>query len=310
MKIIITSIITLLLSLTAIAQDRKVAVFDPAGSVEGPIKEIVREEISSIIVNSGGYTVLERQLIDKVLEENKFQSGGLVDDSQISEIGRRMGANLVFVSSITALGGSNYYISCKMIDVQTARIEKQRTGQTQRGSNDLINVVQKMVKDMFTNVSNTSEVFQQTKPIIEKNPIPVSDFLVADGCDIFRNGKKLNKIEVQSILANTDALRLYDKGISKYRKGRNCTTIGLCSILGGVALCVTGNEISDDYVLVAGGLLTTAGLVLEITGIIIKINAKSYIKKSISAYNNEKNTSIMELKMGFTGNGVGLALCF
>ena len=80
------------------AQDKKVAIFNPAGSVENStIKEIIREEISSIIVNTAGYTVLERQLIDKVLEENKFQLSGLVDDSQISEVGKRMGANIVFV---------------------------------------------------------------------------------------------------------------------------------------------------------------------------------------------------------------------
>ena len=146
-KVIITFVIALL-SLAAMAQDRRVAVFDPAGSVDKAIREIVREEISSIIVNAGGYTVLERQLIDRVLEENRFQASGLVDDSQVSEMGRRMGANLAFVTSITQLGNS-IHISCKMIDVETARIEKQRTGQTQHGSNDLIDVLYKTASEMF-----------------------------------------------------------------------------------------------------------------------------------------------------------------
>jgi len=115
-KVIIISVIALL-SLTAMAQDQKVAVFDPAGTAENTIKEVIREEISSIIVNTSGFTVLERQLINKVLEENKFQSGGLVDDTQISEIGKRMGANLVFVTSLSMIG-TNYHISCKLIDVQ------------------------------------------------------------------------------------------------------------------------------------------------------------------------------------------------
>ena len=43
------------------------------------------------LVNIAGYTVLERSLISKVLEENKFQTSGLVDDFQISEMGMRMG---------------------------------------------------------------------------------------------------------------------------------------------------------------------------------------------------------------------------
>jgi curli biogenesis system outer membrane secretion channel CsgG len=113
------------------AQEKKVAVFDPVGDITNSVKEIVREEISAAIVNIGGYTVLERQLINKVLEENTFQMGGLVDNEQISAIGKLMGANYVFVSSITSLE-RNYYISCKMIEVTTARIEKQKTAQTKK----------------------------------------------------------------------------------------------------------------------------------------------------------------------------------
>ena len=151
-KIIISSVIVII-SLAAMAQeDRKVAVFDPAGNVEPHLKEIVREEISSIVVNTAGYTVLERQLIDRVLAENRFQASGLVDDTQISEMGRLMGANLAFVASVATLG-SNFHISCKLIDVHTARIERQRTAQTQRGLNDLVEVVQRMVREMFVDAA-------------------------------------------------------------------------------------------------------------------------------------------------------------
>ena len=72
----------------------------------------------------------------------------MVDDSQIVEMGRLLGANLAFVSSITALDG-NYFISGKIIDIQTARIEKQQTTETQRGARDLVIVVQNMVGEMI-----------------------------------------------------------------------------------------------------------------------------------------------------------------
>ena len=160
-------VIALMFIFSAMAQDKKVAVFDPAGNADNSIKEIIREEISSIIVNTGGFTVLERQLINKVLEENKFQSGGLVDDSQISEIGKRMGANLVFVTSLTQMESKNYYVSCKMIDVQTARIEKQKTSQTIRGSSDLISTIQKLVGEMFDQkTGSTGNLKQEITPQI------------------------------------------------------------------------------------------------------------------------------------------------
>ena len=57
--------------------------------------------------------MLERSLIDKVLEESKFQLSGMVDDSQISEMGKMMGANFVFVSTITIMENGGYYLFSK-----------------------------------------------------------------------------------------------------------------------------------------------------------------------------------------------------
>ena len=142
-------VIFLFITVSAQAQqERKVAVFDPAGTVEKALLEIVREEISSVVVNTSGYTVLERQLINKVLEENRFQESGLVNDEQVSDIGKRMGADYVFVTAISMLG-TNYYISCKMIEVATARIEKQSTGTTTKGMDDIPQTTQNIVRRLF-----------------------------------------------------------------------------------------------------------------------------------------------------------------
>ena len=165
------SIVIVIMSFSARAEDRKVAVFEPAGEVETRIKAVVREEISSIIVNSAGYSVLERHLIDRVLAESHFQMSGLVDDAQVSEMGRLMGANLAFVVNVELLG-TNYHISCKLIDVQTARIERQRTTRTQRGLEDLIDVVQSIVGEMFK-PSETSAITHQHFPQTTERPTNV-----------------------------------------------------------------------------------------------------------------------------------------
>ena len=141
MKKVIITISIALLSLSAMAADRRVAVLQPAGNVSNDIKEIVRELISSAIVNAAGYTVLERQLLDDVLKEQRIQIGGLITDNEILKIGELSGANYVFVTSVTPLD-RNYFISVKLVDAQTAKIEKQSTDQTQSGTSDLIGVVQ------------------------------------------------------------------------------------------------------------------------------------------------------------------------
>ena len=229
MKKCIISTVIAILSIASMAQDKKVAVFDPVGSVDTSLKEIVREEISSSIVNIGGFTVLERQLIDKVLEENKFQSGGLVDDSQVSEIGKRMGANLVFVSSITTMG-NNLYVSCKMIDVMTARIEKQKTAQTQRGQADLVSVVQGIVREMFANKSQPAETSQQTnKFVVEKTPVMLAaGLLTTDGKKVYSGGKELKIEEVRYLMAdNPVAFASYGDAV---RKRKNARIWYICSV--------------------------------------------------------------------------------
>ena len=167
---------------------RKVAVFDPAGKVEEALLEIVREEISSVVVNTTGYTVLERQLINKVLEENKFQESGLVNDEQVSDIGKRMGADYVFVTTISILG-ANYYISCKMIEVSTARIDKQSTGTTTAGINDIPQTTQYIVRRLFgeneqqqvygqrqqtTATQRDAAVNRQSQPTTDPYSLPIS----------------------------------------------------------------------------------------------------------------------------------------
>jgi len=129
-------------------EEQKVAVFDPVGEVSQNLKIIIREELSNAVVNTLGFTVLERELIEKVLAESEFQMTGHVDDTQIGALGRKMGADYVCYASISSVGG-NYYISCKMVDVTTAKIERQNTGITKSGLDDLYSVVSAVSRAML-----------------------------------------------------------------------------------------------------------------------------------------------------------------
>lgn len=149
-KYVITLVIVLF-SFTVLAQDLRVAIFDPAGRADMGVKEVVRELISSVVVNTPGYTVLERELIDKVLAEHKFQESDM-SEAKFIEAGKLMGANIALVSSVTGIS-SNYFISAKVIDVQTGRVEMQRSAQTKSGIDDLVDIVQKMVQEMLIGAS-------------------------------------------------------------------------------------------------------------------------------------------------------------
>ncbi|MDR1553913.1 MAG: CsgG/HfaB family protein [Prevotellaceae bacterium] len=112
------------------AQENKlrVAVFDPSASgniIDEGTKIIAREIISSVFVNTGDYIIVERSLLDKIMKEQTFSNSGIVDDSQATELGKLAGANKVVLSVITQTGNRSM-LSIKMIDVQSATIDKQK----------------------------------------------------------------------------------------------------------------------------------------------------------------------------------------
>ena len=378
-KFIITSIIALF-SLAAMAQDRKVAVFDPVGSADHNIRDIVRELISSAVVNTNGYVVLERQLIDRVLEENRFQAGGMVDDTQVVEMGRLMGANLAFVSTVADLG-INYFISGKMIDVQTARIEMQRTAQTQRGASDLMTVVLNMVGEMLgqpvAETATPTETPIQT-PVPTQTPAPTQPTTIAPAVELrtmpagmlFSKGKKVYQLDremsesdfrkyrkllyqelgalprndVQSLMANTLALQMYNKSYKRNRIGNILVIGGTVVAAAGGVIWVTQPFSKPDYYAYRGFdmvfelgfdsdernrrsqyysfrksinkdivIATVApGAAMVITGILLKTASCSVpVYKSVNMYNKGlSNQTNMELDFGFTGNGVHLTLNF
>jgi hypothetical protein len=301
----------------AFAQDKKVAVFDPAGEVASNTKAIIREEISNVIVNTPGYAVLERALINKVLEENKFQMSGEVDDLQIGEIGKKMGANYVFVASINPFENNNLYLSFKMIDVQTARIEKQKTGKTTKGMNDIDVIVQRIVKEMFVDIAvsdknnktTTQPVEQTVTPPVDIQPFNNTNFLITDGGRVFDKGQKLDRNEVRGLLANTDALRIYNKGVSNRKTGNWLIWSGIILAAAGCTL----EYLEGGYEYEGMGIIS-AGIGASFVGggVIYKIVGNSNIKKAISIYNDRQGSKKYgaELHFGFVGNGIGVSLKF
>ena len=109
-------------------EKQRIAIFDPAiagSDFDEGTGVIIREMVSTVIVNSGKYTIIERSLIDRVLREQNFSNSGAVDDRQISQIGKIAGAHKVILSVLSSSGNSGL-LSLKLIDVESGNIERQK----------------------------------------------------------------------------------------------------------------------------------------------------------------------------------------
>lgn len=136
------------LSLTAVAQQR-IAILEPSSSgtsIDDGTRIAIRELISSAIVNTNKYTIVERALLEKVIKEQHFSQSGLVDEAQAIQIGKLTGASKVILSVVTATGNRTM-LSIKLLDVTTANIEKQKAKLF--SSAELLDAVEPMTKELL-----------------------------------------------------------------------------------------------------------------------------------------------------------------
>lgn len=134
----------------------KVAVLDPTTSgiaMDEGTKLAVQELISSSLVNTGKFTIVERSMIDKIVKEQSFQNSDLADNSQATAIGKLSGASKVFLSAVSLVGGRNM-LSIKVIDVETATIEQQKTKIV--NSSDLLDIVEPLTLELIGAKTNSS----------------------------------------------------------------------------------------------------------------------------------------------------------
>lgn len=151
MKKIVSVFCAILFVMAVHAEDNKlrIAVFDPTStgtSIDEGTVVAVREMISSAFVNVGKYSIVERSLLEKVMEEQSFSNSGAVDENQATEIGKLAGANKIVLSVVTLTGGRNM-LSIKMIDVLTAQVDRQRVKIVTSG--ELLDIVEPLVLEML-----------------------------------------------------------------------------------------------------------------------------------------------------------------
>ncbi len=165
-----------LLPLAAQDEKLKVAVFDPATSANSSIDDAtrvtVRELISNAVVNLDRYMIVERSLLEKVMQEQQFANSGLVDDKDATEIGKIAGAHKIIVSVVTQVGARNM-LSVKLIDTKTANIEQQKARVV--AAEQLFDVIEPMTMELLTGDAPQSVVPQATSAPIAITTVEPSD---------------------------------------------------------------------------------------------------------------------------------------
>lgn len=310
----------LLLPVFMAAQTRKVAILetvDRENTLSYGVKLMVRSHLAEAVTNTPGYEAYDRTNLQQIFDEQEFQRTGFVSDEDIKKIGEMTGVQYVLVAEASKLDERNLFITAKILNVETARVEK--TANTMSLTD--IPSLQKAAQDL------ASRLLADIKPADFKKVTSVS---ASDGAIIKREGINdyyiggewaSRKMYYQFLEDNKEQCR---RAYHQYQKGHKMTKAGWilfgigvpCALAGGICWAVSGSGLDvlgiyDDV---------TAGFSLLIIGAAplfssIPLLSVGYSKKNnaYKLYNEScapKKTASVTLNLQSSRNGLGLALCF
>ena len=108
--------------------------------------KIVAEWLITGLVETGRFDVIERRLLEKLLEEQKLGVTGAIDPNSAAQLGKILGVKTIVSGTVTSLEGYTE-INARLINVDTASIvaaEKVRAGSTEKLRDLVLKITEKI----------------------------------------------------------------------------------------------------------------------------------------------------------------------
>lgn len=114
------------------------------------VGKIVAEWLTTSLVETGRFDIIERRMLQQIIEEQKMGKSGLVDPGSASKLGRILGVKTIVSGTVQSYGGI-FEINARLINVETGSIitaEKITASSTSRLS-DLVSRISAKIKHHF-----------------------------------------------------------------------------------------------------------------------------------------------------------------
>lgn len=309
----------LLLPMVIMSQTRKVAILETVDfekTLPYGVKLMIRGKLAEAVTNTPGYEAYDRTNLQQIFDEQEFQRTGFVSESDIKKIGEMTGVQYVLVTEAGKIDNNTIVINAKILNVETARVEKTANTMAQMDSPSLQRGAQELASRLLSEIkpskSAISYATNGVKPYIER--INYDKYLIGEQ---YVDRRAYYRFIQDNRTDCTAAYREYIKGYKMTKIGWSLLGIG-CGIVvvGGACWGASGGGIVFDNgalgvagfgVLIAGTAVTLSGLSVLCVGYSKKNNAYM-IYNDCSVPKNKKPTVTFNLQS--SRNGLGLALCF
>ena len=87
---------------------------------EGPV--VIQERLTTALVQNKKITLIERNLLKKVLGELKLEASGAVSEESVKKLGQLLGADAVVTGTLNDLGDGNTEINARVVETESGKI--------------------------------------------------------------------------------------------------------------------------------------------------------------------------------------------
>ena len=104
-------------------QKSKIAVIE-FSNLEGNVTQLGRylaEELITRLYRTGKFDVIERQMLNKVIQEHSLTLSGIIDENSARELGKILGVDAIASGSVTDLG-SHVKVNARLISTETGKV--------------------------------------------------------------------------------------------------------------------------------------------------------------------------------------------
>lgn len=309
MKKLFLFLLTVVLSVSALAQTRKVAILetvDRQNQITYGVKLMLRSYLAEAITNSKGYEAYVRtEDIRAIIDEQEFQRTGYVSDEEIKKIGQMTGVQYILVVEASKIDDQNLFVSAKILNVETARMEMTSNLMVQSDAQSLQQGAKDLASRLLKEDSTPAVVSKSfvSPGYIER--VTYNDYKIGD--------QWMNRKEYYNfIINNKNCIPAYQQ----FQTGKILSKAGWWVMGAGGVIAFVGGMcfIGEDWE-------TTAGLVLAPMGAGVFVLGGSFVWAGYSKMNNaykrynencspDKKPSYVSFNLQSSANGLGLAIHF
>lgn len=294
---------------------KKVAILevvDRDNTVNYGVKLLLRTTLARAITQTQGYEGYERVDMEAIQGEQDFQRTGMVSDEQIKRLGVMTGADYVLVAEVAKIDAANMLVTAKILDVETAKLERTDYEQMGMSSKEMSEGCRKIARRLL--VKNDTIRLDPDSKVVRKGAR-----LFVEDKYMIRN--KMSEEWKQSYLG--DYYKPWIKAQRQWRAGVCLMSCGAPLFVGGaswllIAACTTGiyYEGTSTITFEAGcamGLMA-GGAVFGMVGVSLAIEPNRQMKRILQKVNEQHGIApyrtAASLHIGSQPHGVGLGIRF